>query len=68
MMNNKTGVVLVYIDPSTNYYARYEGCAGRVAKLANAWKADKPLTQSEVETLRAAPERITPHPEEPKVA
>ena len=40
MMNNRTGVVLVYVDPATNYYARYEGCAGRVARLSNAVKAE----------------------------
>ena len=68
MMNNRTGVVLVYVDTNNNYYARYEGYAGRVAKLTNAWKSDKPLTQADVETLRAAPERITPNPEEPKAA
>jgi len=68
MMNNRTGVALVFVDPSTNYYARYEGCAGRVAKLSNAVKSDRPLTQGEVEELRAQPEQFISQPEEPKVA
>ena len=68
MMNNRTGVVLVYVDPATNYYARYEGCAGRVARLSNAVKAERPLTQGEVEELRAQPEKFIQQPEEPRVA
>ena len=69
MMDKKTGVVLIHVDTQNNVYSRYEGCAGRTVKLSNAWKAERPLTQDEVEVLRKAPERLTEDTDpEPKVA
>ncbi len=68
MMDRKTGVALIYVDVANSYYARYAGCAGRTVECTNAWKSDRPLTQGEVEGLRAEPAQAVPQPEEPKVA
>ena len=55
MLSRLTGVALCYVDPATNYYARYVGCAGRRVECTNAVMADRPLTQAEVEEFRAKP-------------
>jgi len=67
-MSRKTGAVLMYVDVENNYYARYAGCAGQTVVCTNAWKSDRPLTQGEVEGLRAEPATSLSQPEEPKVA
>ena len=68
MLDRKTGVVLIAVDTVNNHYSRYVGCAGHTVECTNVWKADRPLTQGEVEELRAEPEKAVTQQNEPIVA